>query len=276
MGSLERSKINMKIFAVLSSSALAVQFDVIKESGFTRAQAQADCESRGQTLANIYSQSEQDALNSAITLAGGLDRAFWLGMYEDGDTPNGDEAKDSDGNPLGFNGFRPDQPSNRLNHPNDKHTTGLNEDCVRQFGIEGWNDAICSRTWSGAKKHNVQMGHVCETRTSPHASQHVNNFRNAWHDWVAAFLPSQKIMTHWGERKIDRFAARIQTRIMRRKCASDASGFGGISGIDANGDGISQLATITQEMKDFFGGHLVANCKQCLIDNLDAKLDRWE
>jgi len=93
MGSLERSKINMKIFAVLSSSALAVQFDVIKESGFTRDQAQADCESRGQTLANIYSQSEQDALNSAITLAGGLDRAFWLGMYEDGDTANGEEAK---------------------------------------------------------------------------------------------------------------------------------------------------------------------------------------
>ena len=70
-----------------------MQFDVIKESGFTRDLAQADCESRGQTLANIYSQSEQDALNSAITLAGGLDRAFWLGMYEDGDTPNGDEAK---------------------------------------------------------------------------------------------------------------------------------------------------------------------------------------
>jgi len=249
---------------------------VYKENGFTREQAAADCATNGMRLANIYSQAEQDLLNEAITQAGGLDRAFWLGMTEDGADPDGDAAKDSDGNPLGFNGFRPDQPSNRLNHPNDKHTTGLNEDCVRQFGIEGWNDAICSRTWSGAKKHNVQMGHVCETRTSPHASQHVNNFRNAWHDWVAAFLPSQKIMTHWGERKIDRFAARIQTRIMRRKCASDASGFGGISGIDANGDGISQLATITQEMKDFFGGHLVANCKQRLIDNLDAKLDRWE
>ena len=70
-----------------------MQFEVNKESGFTRAQAQADCESRGKTLANIYSQSEQDALNSAITIAGGLERAFWLGMYEDGETPNGDNAK---------------------------------------------------------------------------------------------------------------------------------------------------------------------------------------
>lgn len=49
-----------------------------------------------------------------------------------------------------FDGFREDQPSNRLNHPNDKHTTNENEDCVRQFGTEGWNDAICSRTWSGS------------------------------------------------------------------------------------------------------------------------------
>ena len=56
--------------------------------------------------------------------------------------------KDIDGNDLRFyDGWREDQPSNKLNHPNDKHTTGEYEDCVRQFGLEGWNDAICSRTW---------------------------------------------------------------------------------------------------------------------------------
>jgi len=57
-------------------------------------------------------------------------------MYEDGPIADGDAAKDSDRNPLGFNGFRLGQPSNKLNHPNDKHTTGLNADCIRQFGIE--------------------------------------------------------------------------------------------------------------------------------------------
>ena len=93
-----------------------MQFDVIKESGFTRDQAQADCESRGQTLANIYSQSEQDALNSAITLAGGLDRAFWLGMYEDGDTPNGDEAKVNQNKFLLCSRFSTTDHKRALNH----------------------------------------------------------------------------------------------------------------------------------------------------------------
>ena len=144
-----------------------MQFEVILESGYTRDLAQQDCENKGKRLANIYNQAEQDLLNSAITAAGGLERAFWLGMYEDGATADGNAAKDSDQLPLGFNGFRPDQPSNQLNHPNDKHTSGLYEDCVRQFGVEGWNDAICTRTWSGARKDNVLMGHVCETRSAP-------------------------------------------------------------------------------------------------------------
>jgi len=254
---------------------LAVQFEVNKESGFTRAQAQADCESRGKTLANIYSQSEQDALNSAITIAGGLERAFWLGMYEDGETPNGDNAKDSDGNQLGFNGFRADQPSNRLNHPNDKHTTGLNEDCVRQFGLEGWNDAICTRTWSGAKKHNIKMGHVCETRDNPHPTQTANAFRNAYLAWVTNFLPLQRIIDHWGEKKIDRFNTRIITRLEKRKCAAEDFSFSGISEVNPAGDGLSQLQTITGEMKNFFEA-LLGSCKPELKNNLEAKLDRWE
>ena len=66
-----------------------------------------------------------------------------------------------------YEGWRSDQPSNKLNHPNDKHTTDENEDCVRQFGLEGWNDAICSRTWSGAQKDGVAMGHICESRINP-------------------------------------------------------------------------------------------------------------
>ena len=189
-----------------------MQFEVVLESGFTRELAKQDCETKGKGLANIYSQTEQDLLNDAITAAGGLERAFWLGMYEDGPVADGNAAKDSDQLPLGFNGFRPDQPSNKLNHPNDKHSNGLYEDCVRQFGVEGWNDAICTRTWSGAKKHNVLMGHVCETRTASHSTQHINTFQVSFHDWVATFLNQPKIITHWGEKKIDRFAIRIKVR----------------------------------------------------------------
>lgn len=159
----------MKLFAAIAAtvsfaSASSLEFEVIKESGLTREEAQKDCQSKGKRLATIYSQAEQDLLNEAITAADGLERAFWLGMFEDGELADGDAAYDADGELVGFNGFRSDQPSNRLNHPNDKHTTGLYEDCVRQFGVEGWNDAICTRTWSGAKKHNILMGHVCENR----------------------------------------------------------------------------------------------------------------
>jgi len=38
-----------------------------------------DCANRGLRLANIYNQSEQEMLNAAITAAGGLNLAFWLG-----------------------------------------------------------------------------------------------------------------------------------------------------------------------------------------------------
>lgn len=68
-------------------------------------------------------------------------------MLEEGETAEKENVTDMDGNALDFFGWRDDQPSNRMNHPNDKHTTGLNEDCVRQKGHEGWNDAICTRTW---------------------------------------------------------------------------------------------------------------------------------
>ena len=43
--------------------------------------------SRGERLANIYSADEQAAINAVIINAGGTDRAFWLGMIEDGPCP---------------------------------------------------------------------------------------------------------------------------------------------------------------------------------------------
>ena len=70
-----------------SQALLSVSYTALKESGFNRAQALADCESRGQRLANVYSADEQAAINAVIINAGGTDRAFWLGMMEDGPTP---------------------------------------------------------------------------------------------------------------------------------------------------------------------------------------------
>ena len=115
--------------------------------------------------------------------------------------------QDSDGNPLGFyDGWRADQPSNTLNHPNDKHTTNENEDCVRQFGLEGWNDAICSRTWSGAHKEGIAMGHICENRT-----QDIKDFEEPLIEWIETFLSPEfpNLITRW-EDKINPFADEIR------------------------------------------------------------------
>ena len=68
-------------------ASASVSYTAYKESGFNRAQALADCESRGERLANIYNADEQAAINAVITNAKGTDRAFWLGMIEDGPCP---------------------------------------------------------------------------------------------------------------------------------------------------------------------------------------------
>ena len=97
--------------------------------------------------------------------------------------------QDSAGNPLGFyDGWRADQPSNT---------------CVRQFGLEGWNDAICSRTWSGAQKDGVAMGHICETR--------IQEWSFILVEWIETFLapPFPNLVARWNA-KIDPFADEIR------------------------------------------------------------------
>ena len=71
---------------ILVSDTLS--FTAWKESGLTRDQALADCQSRGQRLANIYNESEQAGINALIIDIDGTNRAFWLGMIEDGETPD--------------------------------------------------------------------------------------------------------------------------------------------------------------------------------------------
>jgi len=137
----------MKLGLFFSAASASVTYTAFKETGLTRDQAADDCKNKGLRLANVYSEEEQFALNQVITDVDGLERAFWLGMREEGETAEKENVTDMDGNALDFFGWRDDQPINRMNHPNDKHTTGLNEDCVRQKGHEGWNDAICTRTW---------------------------------------------------------------------------------------------------------------------------------
>jgi len=269
----------MKLFAAIAAtvsfvSANSLEFEVIKESGLTREHAQNDCKSKGKRLATIYSQKEQDLLNEAITAADGLERAFWLGMFEDGELADGDAAYDADGELVGFNGFRSDQPSNRLNHPNDKHTTGLYEDCVRQFGIEGWNDAICTRTWSGAKKHNILMGHICENRQKK-STVYVKDFEAVFGDWIETFLTKPIVQERWNNSRVKPFTVRVNQRLLQRNCATQIVGFPGFTSIDADSDGITQLTDLCSEMRSFFRSFL-SNCKPRLLTNLDAKMDRWE
>ena len=65
-----------------------LSFTAFKESGLDRDRALADCQSRGQRLANVYNEDQQAAINALITSIDGTDRAFWLGMIEDGDIPD--------------------------------------------------------------------------------------------------------------------------------------------------------------------------------------------
>lgn len=268
----------MKLLSTLTIQAFgSLTLHVFKESGFNRQEALDDCISKGFRLANIYNQAEQDKLNAAISDADGQERSFWLGMIEDGPVPDKNGAKDSDGEPLRFDAFRPDQPSNRLNHPNDKHTKNENEDCIRQFGLEGWNDAICSRTWSGAKKNNVPMGHICEERTVLHITQHTNNFENTFIEWIDIFLGGKfgkNVKVRWEETKISPFATRIR-RITDRKCAENTAPYSGISKVDPAGDALSQLTTIIDDMKAFFDS-FIPNCQPKIYQKKIDKLGRWE
>ena len=66
----------------------SLSFTAFKESGLNRDQALLDCQSRNQQLANVYNEEEQATINALITSIDGTDRAFWLGMIEDGPIPD--------------------------------------------------------------------------------------------------------------------------------------------------------------------------------------------
>ena len=66
----------------------SLSFTAFKESGLNRDQSLLDCQSRGQRLANIYNEDEQAAINELIISIDGSERAFWLGMIEDGPIPD--------------------------------------------------------------------------------------------------------------------------------------------------------------------------------------------
>ena len=80
----QTTSFNSIIQKIVSST---VTYTAFKESGFDREAASQDCQSRGETLANVYSEAEQQLLNQAIVDVGGAvvgdERAFWLGMKED-------------------------------------------------------------------------------------------------------------------------------------------------------------------------------------------------
>ncbi|CAG5106975.1 Oidioi.mRNA.OKI2018_I69.chr1.g3088.t2.cds [Oikopleura dioica] len=257
-------------FFFTASASASVTFTAFKESGFTRPQAKADCESRGLRLANIYSQEEQDLLNQVITDADGLERAFWLGMTQGNDTEK-NTIKDIDGNDLRFyDGWREDQPSNKLNHPNDKHTSGEYEDCVRQFGLEGWNDAICSRTWSGAKKNNIAMGHICEDRPSSAAVEELDSHFQIW----ANTFTNANIAARWEATKFSGFSLRLK-RILKLNCAESEASIGSMPAVDTTGDAQDELDKMIQGYKDFFATYF-SNCRGGVLNTkLNEKIDRW-
>lgn len=188
-----------------------------------------------------------------------------------------EDTLDIDGVLIGFDGWdrgvwdnetndwvrgRKPQPSNQLDFGNDKHTTDEQSVCVRQLGNNGWNDAMCSRTWSGAKKKNILMGHVCETRTVEHPIQATGEFEDTFIAWADAFL-IPNAAGRWAG-KIETFAARIRTNVLGRACVTDVGdpNYTGITDVDANGDALSQLDTIKADMTNFFTTYMSGCTKQ--------------
>jgi len=302
----------MKLIATLTASAYgsAVTFVAFKEQGLDRHAAQADCIAKEYDgLANIYSAAEQTAVNTAINDVGGAtpgdERAFWLGMQETStvaiDVTNQnqlteirDATIDIDGVVVGFNGWddglideetgeyvrgRKPQPSNQLDFGNDKHTTGESSFCVRQLGINGWNDAMCSRTWSGARKKGIQMGHVCEKRTVEHPIQATGEFEETFVAWLDAFL-NPAAAGRWQSR-VETFASRIRTNILNRPCVTDLGdpSYGGITEVDENGDALGQLDTIADDMKSFFTTYMSGcgenNKGKTAVESKSERLDDW-
>lgn len=246
-------------------------------------------------------------MNQAIIDVGGAvvgdERAFWLGMKEDtsvfGDgRPVGSSAieaydsidqeylkehtTDIDGIAVGYDGWdngdgvRKPQPSNALNG-RDKHTTGETEDCVRQLGTNGWNDAMCTRTWSGARKRNILMGHVCEARAFDPPMVHTGEFEEAFHTWAGSFL-APNAAGRW-QAKISTFASNLRDNILTKPCAVEAGApnYSGISTIDENGDASSQLTTIVDDMESFFNEFLGGCTAQRQSDSktaLEVKVER--
>jgi len=265
------NKKNMKLGFFFSAVSASVTYTAFKETGFTRDQAADDCVSKGLRLANVYSQEEQVALNQVITDVDGLERAFWLGMIENGETADKEGVTDIDGNLLRYyDGWRSDQPSNKLNHPNDKHTIGLNEDCVRQKGHEGWNDAICTRTWSGAKRDNILMGHICEDRPSSAAVEELDSHFQIW----ANTFTTPNIAARWEEKKFKGFSLRLK-RILKAPCADTSADLASMPAVDTDGDAADELSKMVQGYKDFFSAYF-SNCRGGVLNQkLNEKIDRW-
>jgi hypothetical protein len=175
---------------------------------------------------------------------------------------------------------RKPQPSNQLDFGNDKHTTGESSFCVRQLGINGWNDAMCSRWWSGGRKKEIKMGHVCETRTVEHPIQATGEFEETFIAWLEAFLVPNAA-GRWQSR-VETFASRIRTNILNRPCVTDLGdpSYGGITDVDENGNDIAQLDTIADDMKSFFATYM-AGCTntngygKTAVQQKSDRLDYW-
>jgi len=165
------------------------------------------------------------------------------------------QTKDSHGNGHVFDGFI-DQPSEEEN-----------TNCILQTGTLGWNNAICSRTWSGDQSDNLLIGHVCETRT-PH-------FETTFLLWIETFLSeTYPLLPERWTKKMARFSENIR-KIYHRPCAAGFAEYSGVSKVDRNGDAQTQLSTIISDMKIWFDTFL-PTCKPNAVGRSNRKLVRWE
>lgn len=135
----------------LSETPTSEKYEVVPASSISFNEAREQCQNKGAQwdLAVFESEEELDYVKKLINC---LPEAFWVGYRE-----NNGVSVDIHGKPSAINmPWETNKPNGDPDEPDSP-----DEECVRMQNGK-MNDAICTRTWSGAMRDGVGMGYVCE------------------------------------------------------------------------------------------------------------------
>jgi hypothetical protein len=143
-------------------------YEVVPATEISFNQAREACQAKGGQWDLVVFESDEE-LEYVKKLINCLPEAFWVGYREMNgnaiDILNKPATIEMPWETNKANGD-PDEPSSK------------DEECVRMRRGK-MNDAICTRTWSGAMRDNVGMGYVCERHASLVPTQAPKEMTNA-------------------------------------------------------------------------------------------------